>query len=48
MVRDPAFREGTDKLWMNLDHLNAADMTAFVEKQAAYYTDMAGRIGVRK
>ena len=48
MVRDPAFREGTDRLWMNLDYLNAADMTAFVEKQAAYYTDMAGRIGVRK
>ena len=48
MTRDPAFRGGTDRLWMNLDYLNAADMTAFVDKQAAYYTDMAGRIGVRK
>ena len=26
----------------------AAEMTAFVEKQAAYYTDMAGKIGIRK
>ena len=25
-----------------------AEMTAFVEKQAAYYTDMAGKIGIRK
>ena len=48
MVKDPAFRAGTDRLWMNLDYLNAADMTAFVEKQAAYYTDMAGKIGLRK
>ena len=48
MVRDPGFHATTDRLWMNLDYLNAADMTAFVEKQAAYYTDMAGKIGVRK
>jgi tripartite-type tricarboxylate transporter receptor subunit TctC len=48
MVKDPAFRAATDRLWMNLDYLNAADMNAFVEKQAAYYTDMAGRIGIRK
>jgi tripartite-type tricarboxylate transporter receptor subunit TctC len=48
MVKDPAFRAGTDRLWMNLDYLNAADMTAFVEKQAAYYTEVAGRIGIRK
>lgn len=48
MVKDPAFRAVTDRLWINLDYLNAADMTAFVEKQAAYYTDVAGRIGIRK
>lgn len=48
MVRDPAFRAATDRLWMNLDYLDAAQMTAFVEKEAAYYTDMAGRIGIRK
>ena len=48
MVKDPAFRATTDRLWINLDHLNAADMTAFVEKQAAYYVDTAGKIGIRK
>ena len=48
MVKDPAFRAATDRLWMNLDYLNAAEMTAFVEKQAAYYTDVADKIGIRK
>jgi tripartite-type tricarboxylate transporter receptor subunit TctC len=48
MARDPAFLAVTDRLWMNVDHLNAAQMTAFVEEQAAYYTTMAGRIGLRK
>jgi tripartite-type tricarboxylate transporter receptor subunit TctC len=48
MVKDPAFRSATDRLWMNLDYLDAAAMTAFVEKQAAYYLDMAGKIGIRK
>jgi tripartite-type tricarboxylate transporter receptor subunit TctC len=48
MVKDPAFRATTDRLWMNLDFLNAAEMTSFVEKQAAYYTDVATKIGIRK
>jgi tripartite-type tricarboxylate transporter receptor subunit TctC len=48
MVKDPAFRAATDRLWINLDYLDAAAMTAFVEKQAAYYVDMAGKIGIRK
>ena len=48
MVKDPAFRAATDRLWINLDYLNAADMTAFVETQAAYYTDVAAKIGIRK
>jgi tripartite-type tricarboxylate transporter receptor subunit TctC len=48
MVKDPAFRATTDRLWINLDFLNAAEMTAFVEKQAAYYTDVATKIGIRK
>jgi tripartite-type tricarboxylate transporter receptor subunit TctC len=48
MVKDPAFRAVTDRLWINLDYLDAAAMTAFVEKQAAYYVDMAGKIGIRK
>lgn len=48
MIKDPAFRASTDRMWMHLDYLNAADMTAFVEKQAAYYVDTAGKIGLRK
>jgi tripartite-type tricarboxylate transporter receptor subunit TctC len=48
MVKDPTFRATTDRLWINLDHLNAADMTSFVEKQAAYYVDTATKIGIRK
>ncbi len=48
MVKDPAFVAVTDRLWMNLDYLDAAGMTAFVEKQAAYYSDIAARIGIRK
>jgi tripartite-type tricarboxylate transporter receptor subunit TctC len=48
MVKDAEFVKAADRLWMNLDHLGAADMTAFAEKQAAYYVDMAGRIGIRK
>lgn len=48
MAKDPAFRAATDRLWMKLDYLDASAMTAFVEKQAAYYVDMAGKIGIRK
>jgi tripartite-type tricarboxylate transporter receptor subunit TctC len=48
MVKDPAFRTATDRMWMNLDYMDAAAMTAFVEKQAAYYVEMAGKIGIRK
>jgi tripartite-type tricarboxylate transporter receptor subunit TctC len=48
MVKDPAFRAVADRLWMNVDHLGAAEMKAFVEKQAAYYVDVAGKIGIRK
>lgn len=48
MARDPAFVATTDRLWMTIDHLNAAEMKAFVEEQAAYYTQMAARIGIRK
>ena len=48
MVKDPAFRAAADRQWMHLDYLNAADMTAFVEKQAVYYTEVAAKIGIRK
>jgi len=48
MVKDAPFLAATDRIKMNIDHLNAAETTAFVEKQAAYYTDMATKIGIRK
>jgi hypothetical protein len=48
MVKDPAFRAVADRMWMNLDYLGAAEMTAFAAKQAAYYVDVAGKIGIRK
>jgi tripartite-type tricarboxylate transporter receptor subunit TctC len=48
MTKAPAFVAVTDRLWMNLDPLSAAEMKAFVERQAAYYTEMAGKIGIRK
>jgi tripartite-type tricarboxylate transporter receptor subunit TctC len=48
MVKDSEFAKVADRLWMALDYLDAAATTTFVEKQAAYYTDMAGKIGIRK
>jgi tripartite-type tricarboxylate transporter receptor subunit TctC len=48
MVKDPTFRAATERLWMNLDYLDATEMTAFVAKQAAYYMEIAGTIGIRK
>jgi tripartite-type tricarboxylate transporter receptor subunit TctC len=48
MVADPTFRRATDRLWMKLAYLNAAEMTAFVENQATWYTAVAGKIGIRK
>jgi tripartite-type tricarboxylate transporter receptor subunit TctC len=48
MVQDPTFRVATDRLWMKLEYLNAAGMTAFVEDEASWYTSVAGKIGIRK
>ena len=48
MVKDPTFHRTMDRLWMKLEYLNAAEMTAFVENQAAWYTAMADKIGIRK
>jgi tripartite-type tricarboxylate transporter receptor subunit TctC len=48
MVQDPEFAKSAERLKMNVDYLNAAEMTAFVAKQAAYYTEMATKIGIRK
>jgi hypothetical protein len=33
---------------MNIDFLNAAEMRAFVEMEVEGYTDMAGKIGLRR
>ena len=48
MVKDPTFHRTMDRLWMKLEYLNAAEMTAFVENQAAWYTAVADKIGIRK
>ena len=49
MVKDPAFQAATaHPLWMNLDYLNAAEMTAFVAKDAEHYTQLADKVGIRK
>ena len=48
MVKDPAFLTAAERINMNIDFLNAADTRAFVEKEIAGYTDMAGKIGIRR
>jgi tripartite-type tricarboxylate transporter receptor subunit TctC len=48
MVKDPAFLAGAERIGMNIDFLPAAEMRAFVEKEVEGYTDMAGKIGIRR
>jgi len=48
MTKDPAFLEAAARINMNIDHLNAADMRAFVEREVAGYTEMATKIGIRR
>ncbi|HET8577920.1 MAG TPA: tripartite tricarboxylate transporter substrate binding protein [Methylomirabilota bacterium] len=48
MVKDPAFLAGAERISMNIDFLPAAEMRAFVEKEVESYTDMAGKIGIRR
>jgi tripartite-type tricarboxylate transporter receptor subunit TctC len=48
MVKDPAFLAGAERISMNIDFLPAAQMRAFVEKEVEGYTDMAGKIGIRR
>ncbi len=48
MVKDPAFLVGAERISMNIDHLPAAAMRAFVEKEVEGYTDMATKIGIRR
>jgi tripartite-type tricarboxylate transporter receptor subunit TctC len=48
MTRDPAFLAGAERINMNIDFLDAAATRAFVEKEIVGYTDMAGKIGIRR
>ena len=48
MVKDPEFLARAEKISMNIDYLDAAGHRAFVEKEAAFYTGLATRIGIRK
>jgi tripartite-type tricarboxylate transporter receptor subunit TctC len=48
MVKDPAFLEGAARIKMNIDHLSAADLRAFVEKETEGYIEMATQIGIRR
>ena len=48
MARDPAFLAGAERINMNIDFLDSAATRAFVEKEIVGYTDMAGKIGIRR
>jgi tripartite-type tricarboxylate transporter receptor subunit TctC len=48
MVKDAAFLAAAERISMNIDHLDAGAMRAFVEKEVEGYTDMATRIGIRR
>ncbi len=48
MVKDPEFLAKADRISMNIDYLSAAQLRAFVEKEATFYMDLAGRIGIRR
>ncbi len=48
MVKDPAFLAAAERISMNIDHLPAAEMRAFVEKEVEGYTDMATKIGIHR
>src|SRR5688572_23842708 len=48
MTRDPQFLAGAERINMNIDFLDSAATRAFVEKEIAGYTEMAGKIGIRR
>jgi tripartite-type tricarboxylate transporter receptor subunit TctC len=48
MVKDPQFLAGADRISMNIDYLSGEQTRAFVEKEAATYTEMATQIGIRR
>ena len=48
MVKEPGFLEAAARIKLNIDYLGAAEMRAFVEKEAEGYVDMATKIGIRR
>lgn len=48
MVKDPQFLAGAERISMNIDYLSGEQTRAFVEKEAAGYTEMATQIGIRR
>jgi len=48
LVKDPDFMAKAKNLHMNIDYLNSVDTTDFVQKEAAFYTDFATKLGMRK
>ena len=48
MTKDPAFLAGAERINMNIDFLDSAATRAFVEKEIVGYTEMAGKIGIRR
>jgi tripartite-type tricarboxylate transporter receptor subunit TctC len=48
MAKDPAFLAGAQRINMTIDHLNAAETHAFVEKEVEGYIEMATKIGIRR
>jgi tripartite-type tricarboxylate transporter receptor subunit TctC len=48
MVKDPTFLSKANSLRMAVYYLNSAQMHAFVEEEAAFYTKMAEQLGIRK
>jgi tripartite-type tricarboxylate transporter receptor subunit TctC len=48
MTKDREFLAAAERITMNIDFMNAVDTRAFVEKEVAGYTEMAGKIGIRR
>ena len=48
MVKAPEFLAKTEQVRMSVDYLDAAQTRAFVEKEAAFYSEFAAKIGIRR
>lgn len=48
LSKDPDFQAKIKNQHMTVDVLNSADTTAFIKKEAEFYTDMATKLGMRK